>query len=236
MDYSTLKKQIASEITKDKQLNVIIRQLKAKINNNTATYNDVVEFSKHLGNVTSKSMLKYGIPETEFDVYAEEIVAPLFRQMQKTSISASKMVQQLLIETNGLGIAPANVPTDESRITHIVQRFKEASDVKDVSFLVGADVAENIARGAVTDSLKANAKQLNDVGFETYVTRSGSGCCAWCDSMTGTYEINSVPNDFWRVHKSCTCSFDYKCKGKHSRITFSTSDNGKLVKNTENIN
>lgn len=235
MDYLTLKKQISSDIANDKQLNYIVKQLRYKLNNNTATYRDVVEFSKHLGNVTSSCIEKYGIPEEMAGTYAEEVITPIFRQMQKTSISASKMVQQLLNDTNGIGLLPAEVATDESRLIHIVERFKEASDIKDVSFLVGADVAENIARSAVTDSLRANAKLLDDAGFESYVTRSGSGCCAWCDSMLGTYPINDVPKDFWRVHKSCTCSFDYKCKGKHSRITFSTSDDGIISKNTEDL-
>lgn len=235
MDYSILMQNIQNDIKSDKQLNDITNQLIIKLRKNTATYNDVTEYSKHLGNVTSKYLMKYGIPEEEIGIYAEEIVAPIYRSMQKTSITASKKVQQLLNDTNGIGIAPANVATDESRISHIVTRFKETSNIEDVSFLVGENVAENIARGAVTDSLKANAKQLDDVGFETYVTRSGSGCCKWCDSMTGTYPINDVPSDFWRVHKDCTCSFDYKCKGKNSRITFTTSDSGKLTKNTEEI-
>lgn len=234
MDYSTLRTQISNDIAKDKQLNAIVGKLREKLKNNTATYTDVTEFSKHLGNVTSKALVKYGIPEEEFGEWAEEIVAPIFRQMQKTSVSASKMVQRLMNETNGLGIAPAEVPTDESRITHLVRRFKEASDIKDVSFLVGRDVAENIARGAVTDSIKRNAEQAKQMGIKSYVVREGNGCCAWCDSMTGIYDIGDVPKDFWRVHKDCTCSFEYKYDKTHTKISFVT-DKGLLVKTTTDL-
>lgn len=227
MDYLTLKKNIQNDITSDKQLNGMILRLRHKLKNETATYNDVTEFAKHLGNITSKCILKYGIPEEELGTYAEEIVAPIYRSMQKTSISASKMVQKLMNETNGFGIAPAEVPPNESRITHLVRRFKEASDVKDVSFLVGKDVAENIARGAVTDSIKRNAEQAKEMGVTAYVVREGNGCCAWCDSMTGIYEIGDEPWDFWKVHKNCTCNFEYKYPGHHSRVSFETQ-NGKI--------
>lgn len=234
MDYSTLRSEISSDIAKDKQLNNEIQKLYKKLVNNTATYADVTEFSKHLGRVTSKTLVKYGIPEEDFGTWAEQIVAPLFRQMQKTSIEASSMVQKLMNETHGLGISPAKVPTDESRITHLVRRFKEASDVKDVSFLVGSDVAENIARGAVTDSIRRNAEQAKEMGIKSYVVREGNGCCAWCDSMTGIYAIGAEPKDFWRVHKDCTCSFEYKYEKTHTRIDFAT-DKGIRTKLTTDL-
>lgn len=234
MDYSTLKKNIQNDISSDRQLNGIILKLRHKLKNETATYDDVTEFAKHLGNVTSKCLLKYGIPEEELGTYAEEIVAPIYRSMQKTSISASKMVQKLMNETNGIGLLPAEVATDESRLVHIINRFKEASSPKDVSFLVGGNVSQNIARGAVTDSIRANARLTSAAGLKSYVRREGNGCCAWCDSMTGIYEIGDEPDDFWRVHRDCTCSFDYKYEGHHSRVSF-TTENGIMTKVTENL-
>lgn len=216
-------------------MKVAVKTLRNKILNKTATYDDAVALSKVLGDVTSKYLVSNGLPDEMLGEYASEVLAPIYRSMQNTTLGASKEVQKLFNEKMGVQLNPVNVPSDERRITHIVARFRDAESKDTVSFLVEKGVAENIARGSVTDSLRSNAKALDDAGFETTVTRSGAGCCAWCDAMTGTYKINDIPTDFWRVHKACTCSFTYNTRNKRTRITYSTGDDGKMTKNTEDI-
>lgn len=234
MDYSTLKQQILSDIRNDTSLKTSLNVLQNKIKNGTAKYSDAVELSKRLGKVTSKYLTAHTVEPTQelLGQYADEILAPIYESMQSTSLAATKEVQRIYNKKAQFGLNPADVPTDESRIKHIVRRFKEAESFDTVSFLIGEDVAENIARGAVTDSLRANAKQFDDAGIETYVSRNGVGCCDWCASMTGTYSLDNIPSDFWRVHKACTCTFDYKVNNKRTRITYSTGDDGKMTKNT----
>lgn len=234
MDYSILKQQILNDIKNDASVKNAVNQFRTKILDKTATYDDAVKFSKTLGNITSSHLTANSIEVSDDTLaeYANELLAPVYRSMQNTALGASKEVQKLFNAKAQLGLNPVEVKNDEERITHIVARYRDAEKFEEVAFLTGKGVAENIARGAVTDTLRANAKAYNDAGFEAYVTRSGSGCCAWCDSMLGTYPVNNVPNDFWRVHKSCTCSFDYKVNNKRTKVTFSTNEQGKLVKNT----
>ena len=234
MDYSTSQKQILNDIKNDTRMKSAVANLRNKLINKTATYDDAVKFSLTLGDVTSSKLIANSIDVTD-DIlaeYASEILAPVYRSMQNTALGASKEVQKLFNSRVKVGINPVEVKNDESRITHIVDRYRAAEKNEEVKFLIEKGVAENIARGAVTDSLRANAKAYDDAGFESYVTRSGAGCCAWCDTMLGTYPINDIPSDFWKVHKSCTCSFDYKVKNRHTRVTFSTNEQGRLVKNT----
>lgn len=234
-DYSTLKQQVLNEIKNDSGLKAQLRSLQKKIDAGTATYEDVTYLSKRLGGVTASRLKANAIEVTAETLgeYADELLLPVYETMQKTSIAASKQVQRIYNKKAGIGLNPAEVSTDKSRLAHIAKRFKEATDFEDVAFLIGADVAENIARGAVIDSLKANAEQFEDAGIETYVIRDGVGCCEWCESMTGVYEISNINDDFWRVHKNCTCTFDYRTRNKRTRITYSTSDDGKMTKNTE---
>lgn len=237
MDYLTLKQQVLNEIKNDNSIKIQLSNLQKKINAGTATYQDVTILSKRLGGVTASKLKANSIDinAESLGAYADEVLLPIYSAMQSTSIVASKQVQRIYNKKAGFGLEPAEVSTDVSRLKHIAKRFKEASDFEDVSFLIGQDVAENIARGAVIDSLKANAEQFEDAGIETYVTRDGVGCCEWCESMTGVYEVSNVNDDFWRVHKNCTCTFEYKTRNKRTRITYSTSDDGKLTKNTTKL-
>lgn len=236
-DYSILKTQILNEIKSDPELKSALAELNTKIKAGSAKYSDVVSLSKKMGSITSNHLQTNAVQITDglLGEFADEVLAPVYRSMQKTSLAASKQVQRLFNKKMGLGLNPADVPTDESRLMHIAERFKEAESLDTVAFLYGKGVAENIARGAVTDSLRANARALNDAGVETFVIREGVGCCAWCETVVGTYAIDDAPDDFWKTHKGCTCSIEYKSKNTHTRVTYHTDDKGDLRKSTKDI-
>lgn len=235
-DYLNLRAEILSDIQSDPQVKAAVKELNNKIKNGNAKYADAVDLSKSLGRTTSKYLKANSVEVTDelLGEFADEVMAPVYRAMQNTSLAASKEVQRIFNKKAGLGINPVDVKNDESRLTHIVDRFKEAESLDTVSFLMGEGVAENIARGAVTDSLRANASAMDRAGMKSYIIRQGSGCCKWCADVAGTYAIDDAPKDVWRFHKGCTCTLEYKANNKHTKITFNTDDNGKMVKNTEN--
>lgn len=236
-DYLKLKDSVKNEIRKNTSMIKAARNLNYKIKNGTAKYSDAVKFSKEIGKVTGEALEFYSdaVDDTTLEEYATTVLAPIYRDMQKSTLQATKQVQKIYNKNARFGFNPVEVDTDEERLNNIVQRFRDASSFKDVSFLLGKDVAQNISRAAVTDTLRKNTEFMNSAGVETYVTRSGVGCCSWCDSMTGTYSMDDIPDDFWRVHKDCTCEFDYKTKNAHTKITFSTSDDGTISRNVQNV-
>lgn len=234
-DYSTLRLQILDEIKKDTSPSV--RTLSTKIKNNTATYDDAVKFSKALGDATSKALEKYSgaVVDEALAEYAEVVLAPIYRSMQSTGLEASKLIQQIYNDKAGFGFAPVNVARDESRIVHMVSRFREATSFDEVAFLLGKDVSQNIARASVTDTMRSNANFMSNAGIEVTYTRIGTDCCPWCAEVSGTYTRDELPDDYWKVHKDCTCVFEYKARNTHTRTTFSTGSDGKITKNTTNI-
>lgn len=236
-DYSKLKDSVQNEIIKNISMIKAARNLNYKIKNGTAKYSDAVKFSKEIGKATGNALEFHSdeIDDSTLEEYATTVLAPTYRAMQKSTLQVTKQIQKIYNANAKFGFNPVDVDPDEDRLNNIVQRFKDASTFKDVSFLLGSDVAQNISRSAVTETLRKNTEFMHSAGVETYVTRSGSGCCAWCDAMTGTYALDDIPNDFWRVHKDCTCEFDYKTKNAHTRIMFSTSDDGKISKSVQNI-
>lgn len=234
-DYSNLRNQLLNDLSKDKNVQQSVSIINKKLKTGKATFNDVTKLAVALSKPTSKG-LSDNVPVGDMVAYAEEVVAPVYTASQRTVLAAGKKVQKGMLKRANLGIEPADVLEDKSRIVHIVGRFRAAESIDTVAFLLGEDVAENILRGAVTDTISENARNLNNMGFETYVTRSdGAGCCDWCASKVGTYKIGDLPDDFWAVHKGCSCTFEYKTKDTHSRIAFETNDKGKMKKVTEEL-
>ena len=70
------------------------------------------------------------------------------------------------------------------------------------------------------------------------ISRSdGSGCCDWCARVVGTYDsFDKLPDNFWGIHRGCSCVIDYRVGKTKSKIHFDTDENGKLSKVTEEIN
>lgn len=240
MDYSILKQQIAEEIKRSPRAITNSRALKLMLKNKTATYNTVAEYSKVLGDVASASIARNiaeGIADDELAAFAQECLAPIYRQCQDTMLNACTNVQTLYNEQAGISLKPVAVQRDESRIAHIIDRFNEAETFDAVKFLTNANVARSITRGAVNDSMKANSKFQSDSGLKTRISRSdGAGCCEWCATMVGTYDsVDKLPSDFWRIHRGCTCVIDYRVGKTNNRLSFKSNNNGRLEKVTEEL-
>lgn len=230
--------QIASDLRQDIQLNANLKALRQKINSGIATYSDVDDFSKVLGDAVSKNMGRYikdGVPSEYLTQFCDECLNPLYRQSQNTSIDASKAVQSIKNKKSGIGMKPVDVKPDESRLEHIKQRFEEATSYDEVAFLTDKNVARSITRGAVTDSIRGNAKAQSNAGLNVLISRSdGSGCCDWCSSVTGTFtSFDALPDGFWGIHRGCGCTIDYKVGKTSSKLSFETKEDGSITKITE---
>lgn len=236
-DYSTLANLVLNEIKSSPVLLKEFSSLIKKSKEGRIRYKDAIKFSEKLGTEASK-LIKQIIGDgstLKLDEFADKFIAPVYTSLQNTTLGVAKNVQQTLNKQNGLNFNPANIKADTSRVQHIVARYREAESFDTVSFLLGDDVLQNITRSAVDDTLRGNADLQEKAGFEVTLTRTDYGCCDWCASMTGTYKKGEEPADFWRVHKNCSCEFDYKSSlsGRTSKISFSTDSEGKLTKNTK---
>lgn len=240
MDYSILKQQILNDIKSDQEGIRNAEIIKTEIKNNNASYVDAGEYSKTLGDSVSKNIQKNipegGIPAEELGTFADECLAPVYRESQKTMLNLCNGIQKNYNQNAGIGLNPVNVKQDESRIEHIIERFDEAEDYEEVKFLTGENVARSITRGAVTDCIRENAKFHEDSGLKTRISRSdGSGCCNWCAGLVGTYDsIDKLPSDFWAIHRNCNCVIDYNVGKTNAKIKFKTQ-NSKTIKETEEI-
>lgn len=217
VDYSTLQKRIKTDPS-------VIRAIKQA--RKAYGFSGVNKAADALAKAISKAVEEAALDlsDAELAEFAASILRRMYSTGQKTVLQICEDLQGKLLSDLGVGLAPASVSADAARISNLVQKFSEAETLDDVRFLLGEDVVQNIMRGAVNDSIKANADNLYRAGFDVVVARTDPGCCEWCASMTGAYPVGSWPDDFWRVHKDCSCSFDYRSRisGVHQKISFSS--------------
>ena len=59
--------------------------------------------------------------------------------------------------------------------------------------------------------MKKGAETCASAGLKTYIVRDpGSGCCKWCDEVSGKFVYGSEPKDVYRRHDNCTCTVVYE--------------------------
>lgn len=236
-DYTILKEQLSNDLKHDIRLNTDNTRLAKKIKSGAVNYVDLGLYSKALGDVVSQKIAKYvgdGIPDEELEEFSSKLLIPTYKQMQRTTLGACKSAQLVINKAAGIGLIPVDVALDESRTIHIQERFEEAETFDEVAFLTNSNVARSISRGAVNDSIRANANAQERAGLGILLSRyDGSGCCDWCSSVTGTFtSFDSLPDGFWAIHRGCSCTIDYKVGRTQSQLKYLTDDKGRLTKVT----
>lgn len=236
-DFSSLKNQILDDIKQNKTVATSQQRINAQLKNGTANYKSAADFSKALGSAVGDSFKKNvtDVANEELGQFARDVVAPVYSQEQKTMLSVCSKVQKQVNADADLDINPVEIKQDVSRIQHIIQRFEEASSFDEVSFLIGKNVAQSIARGAVNDSIEDNIDFQEDAGLQTLIVRTdGGGCCDWCASLCGEFHSREeLPEDFWRVHRNCSCVIDYRVGKTKDKIKYITNKNGSLSKSNK---
>lgn len=201
-----------------------------KVEQGISDYKDAEEYSKITAKWWSQN-LKEIFPEKDYIKYSDEIAKSLQKAYSQSAYYA-KNVQGVINKNAQIGMKAIEPRIEEGRISTLLEKL--VTDEAD--WLLDNDVVTNISRSAVTDTIKANANAQSKAGLYAYIERdAGNGCCEWCSSVSGRYIYGEQPDDFFRVHKDCTCSITYKpSKQKWQKITYSYN-NGRIRKNTTNL-
>lgn len=206
------------------------QSLWAKVKKGAASYRDAENYSARIGKWWSKELSQYYSGKSLEDAVAE--IEKSLHKAYSDSAYYAKNVQTIVNSKARIGMKAVEPAIDESRILHLLEKLETEPES---DWLIGEQAIENITRSAVTDTIRTNARVQSNAGLHAYIKRdSASGCCAWCDSIAGTYEFGDEPDDFWRVHKDCSCSFEYKPSRTRAveHIRYITNANGTMTKET----
>ena len=98
----------------------------------------------------------------------------------------------------------------------------EGISLEDALIWLGEPIINN-SEAFFDDFIDSNAKFRTEAGLKATITRiAEANCCPWCDSLAGTYEYGSAPDDIYRRHQYCRCTVTYQT-GKKSQNVWSKS-------------
>ena len=198
-------------------------------------------YSNSIGAKTSSVLEEY-IPKAldEGIITLEDSKAIIGSIMKKSSNlcnEAALKAQELLNEEQKIGLKArqADVEKVNSRILNLTKKYASYEDHEDGDWLLKKPVQENFTKSVIVDTMKLNGKIQYRAGIKAYIKRQGSGCCDYCKSLVGQYEMGKAPDEIWSFHKGCTCSIEYVTPYRSERITFETDKSGRTTKVTEEI-
>lgn len=241
-----LLEKIRRDFFKQYKSNERVKNIVDTIVNGSSSYDTITKYTKEVGTMLSKSFEKVLKPSNLPDgkLYyniAESTVIPMLKEVHSMVNKEVEVVQSQIFQNLGLNIQPQLPKFNEDRATNLIDRLTEYQtedediDVSNNEWLLDDDSMVNFFRSEQNDAMELNSEFAEDAGLTSYITRSsGAGCCDWCDSMSGTYIYGDQPDDFFLMHKNCTCEINVRfSRTRWTRITFDTVD-GKMVKNTQN--
>lgn len=170
---------------------------------------------------------------------SKAIIGTVMKRSSNLCLEASVKAQNLLNEEQKIGLQTKRPNLEEinSRILNLTKKYASYEDHAEGDWLLKKPVQENFTKSVVVDTLKQNCKLHSAAGITTrsYIKRQGVGCCDYCKSLVGEYEIGKAPDEIWSFHKGCTCSIEYVTPFRKEKITFETDENGRTAKITEDI-
>lgn len=209
-----LLEKIRGDFFKEVSQNKSIIRIDSLIQNGSATYSDLNEYSalvgKSLGDSLQRHITVDVLPDGRmyFNI-ADRTLQTTLRDNYVIVSNATVDVQTVLNQNANLGLKAVKPELNESRIIGLVDKISNEVDFEEVQWLLG-DPVINFSQAIVEDSIKANAEFHYDVGLKPKIIRiAEAGACDWCKSIEGTFDYPNVPEDVYRRHANCRCTTDY---------------------------
>lgn len=217
-----IRRDFEDKIVKSDKLSAIYD----KINGGSATYLDANEFALGAGNILAdvfhENISADQLPDGRmYYNIADRVIRPMMERDHQLISQVCLQTQGRLNQKAGIGIKPVAPELNDDKIRGIVNKVSEAEHFDDVSWVLGEPM-RTFSQSIVDDSIKANVQFQGKSGLYPRIERiAASGCCKWCEEVSGTYRYPKVPKDVYRRHGHCRCMVDYDPadgKGKRQNV------------------
>lgn len=213
-----------SNMMKDRR----IAQISKRIRDGTATFVDGHDYAERLGESLSKALIsnlnEENLPDGQlYYNIAKRTVTPALRNNYELTNEAAEQIQSIIDSGLGIGLKSVKAEFPESRIKGLIDKMTtEGISLEDALIWLGEPIINN-SEAFFDDFIDSNAKFRTEAGLKATITRiAEANCCPWCDSLAGTYEYGSAPDDIYRRHQYCRCTVTYQT-GKKSQNVWSKS-------------
>ena len=205
-----------------------IAQISKRIRDGTATFVDGHDYAERLGESLSKALIsnlnEENLPDGRlYYNIAKRTVTPALRNNYELTNEAAEQIQSTIDSRLGIGLKSIKADFPESRIKGLIDKMTtEGISLEDALIWLGEPIINN-SEAFFDDFIDSNAKFRTEAGLKATITRiAEANCCPWCDSLAGTYEYGSAPDDIYRRHQYCRCTVTYQT-GKKSQNVWSKS-------------
>lgn len=213
-----------SNMMKDRR----IAQISKRIRDGTATFVDGHDYAERLGESLSKALIsnlnEENLPDGRlYYNIAQRTVTPALRNNYELTNEAAEQIQSIIDSGLGIGLKSVKAEFPESRIKGLIDKMTtDGISLEDALIWLGEPIINN-SEAFFDDFIDSNAKFRTEAGLKATITRiAEANCCPWCDSLAGTYEYGSAPDDIYRRHQYCRCTVTYQT-GKKSQNVWSKS-------------
>lgn len=205
-----------------------IAQISKRIRDGTATFVDGHDYAERLGESLSKALIsnlnEENLPDGRlYYNIAKRTVTPALQNNYELTNEAAEQIQSIIDSRLGIGLKSIKADFPESRIKGLIDKMTtEGISLEDALIWLGEPIINN-SEAFFDDFIDSNAKFRTEAGLKATITRiAEANCCPWCDSLAGTYEYGSAPDDIYRRHQYCRCTVTYQI-GKKSQNVWSKS-------------
>lgn len=203
---------IAKDFKKKYQSSKAVNKLILKIDKGTASHMDSYQFaqkvSDFLNYAIKKNMTGSTLPNGKLYYHiAEDVLTPLLKNNHALITNYAKDVQTMLNAKEDIPFKGRTAKCNADRIEGICSEYSRA-DLFENERAELADSIENYSLSSVDDTIKENARFLNNLGYYEVVERKAdNGACKWCRNLEGTYDYSSdMDNTIFKRHKRCRCT------------------------------
>jgi hypothetical protein len=188
-----------------------INKLILKIDNGTASHMDSYQFAQKVSDFLNysiqKNMTGNTLPNGRLYYHiAESVLTPLLKNNHALVTNYAKDVQTMINKKDDIPFKGRTSKCNVDRIEGICSEFSRADKFEETQAEL-SDTVENYTLSCVDDTIRENARFLNELGYHEVVERRAhNGACRWCRSIEGTYDYSSkMDTTVFKRHKRCKC-------------------------------
>lgn len=215
---SSILEAVAKDFRKKYQSSKAVNNLILKIEKGTASHTDSYRFaqkvSDFLNYAIKNNMTGSTLPNGKLYYHiADSVLTPLLKNNHALITNYAKDVQSMMNKKDDIPFKGRTAKCNLDRIEGICSEYSR-SDLFDETQQELADTIENYSLSSVDDTIKENARFLNNIGYyEVVERRADNGACKWCRSLEGTYDYSpNMDNTVFKRHKRCRCTIEVRRK------------------------
>lgn len=209
MDKKSDVEQVLAAYEKLTQQNSRIKALEKKLADGTISLKEAAELNslraRAFGRALSGKVLDIARGEREGTCTA------LLREGCNYTDELAQAAQRAVLARQGLNLTPPTAPFEEERARKIGHSLEDQTVPDETIERRARSATENMLNSQYDRNMKKGADTCASAGLKTYIVRdSGSGCCKWCDEVSGKFAYGTEPKDVYRRHDNCTCTVTYE--------------------------